>query len=513
MNVSSEEPTWRRTSPVAVIFFVFSAARQFLVNGLPIIALGVGAAASRDGMTMTLIKTGLTLLITIGVIGAIARWVRFRFCIVDDKVLVRSGVLHHEELTVEFDRVQNVAIREPVYMRPFGLALLSIDTAGSGQKEIALAGISKKIAISLRDSILSRAKVQKPEGIDTPDAPGDESLLLFRDIEDIVIYGLTVNFIVWVALALGAFFGAGDLADKTFSYLGSHIQYEDVMAAAERVGGIIGAGIVFALLLLFAFMLLPLISVLGALFRHYGYRLRVEGETYRKTSGLLTRHDESMKRHKIQAAVLKQNFVARLFNRTNMQLRMASAGSGIESGHAPTGPKISFLVPALNDEELEKLTGEFLPGFQINDVQLSKINRRRFNLVIIGWTVLPPLLLVTGLLSNLVSLWFLLILPVGLSLASLILNQVWKKAGYGVVGEHGVIRHGFLGAETTIFPLYKVQRIDIRQTPGQRRKGLAHLAIHLASHSLKISYMSAQDAGDFRDLALFHVESSNRPWY
>ena len=82
-----------------------------------------------------------------------------------------------------------------------------------------------------------------------------------------------------------------------------------------------------------------------------------------------------------------------------------------------------------------------------------------------------------------------------------------------MVGDYGFIRHGFWGAEITVFPLFKVQRVDIRQTPGQRRKKLAHLAIHLASHSLKISYVDEQDAKLFRDLALYHVESSNRAWY
>ncbi len=108
---------------------------------------------------------------------------------------------------------------------------------------------------------------------------------------------------------------------------------------------------------------------------------------------------------------------------------------------------------------------------------------------------------------------FLLLLPAGLALAWMIVSQVWKKAGYGVVGDYGFMRHGFLGAEITVFPLFKVQRVDIRQTPGQRRKGLAHLAIHLASHSLKISYIDEKDARQFRDLALYHVESSSRAWY
>ena len=513
MSLMSAKLTWQRTSPVAVVFFLFNGIRQFITNGLPALAVGVAAYASAGSTAKSWMLTGLLVFALLSTIGAILNWLRFRFCVNNNKVLVRSGVLKREELTVEFGRIQNISIREPIYMRPFGLTLLSIDTAGSGQKEIVLGGISKNVALQLRETILATTKAGAPAPLEEIEDSDDKSLLLSRNAKDIVIYGLTVNFILWVVVAVGAFFGASGVAENFFTWLANYIQIEDVMAAVERAGGMIGAVLIVILVSLLMFLLLPLISVAGALVRHYGYRLRVEGETYRKTCGLLTRHDESMKRHKIQAMVLKQNFVARFFKRTNMQLRIASAGSGIESGQLPTGPKTTFLIPALNDDELTELVPEFLPGCDYANVQFSRINRRRFSLVMIGWAVMPPLLLITGILSSIVNWMFLLLLPVGLALAWIIVSQVWGKSGYGVVGNYGFIRHGFLGAEVTLFPLFKVQRVDIRQTPGQRRKKLAHLAIHLASHSLKISYVRELDARQFRDLALYHVESSNRAWY
>ena len=506
MSLLSEKLTWQRTSPVAAVFFLLNSMRQIMTNGLPAMAVVVAAFVSASNTNKSWMLTGLLGLALLATIGSIFKWVRFRFCVNDDKVLVRSGVLQREELIVEFGRIQNISIREPIYMRPFGLALLSIDTAGSGKKEIVLGGIRKNIALQLRETILSRTKAEAPAPLEAIEDSDDKSLLLSRDVKDIVIYGLTVNIVLWVVVAVGAFFGA-------FTWLANYIQIEDVIAAVEKAGGMIGVVLIMILVLLVMFLLLPLISVAGALVRHYGYRLRVEGETYRKNSGLLTRHDESMKRHKIQAMVLKQNFVARFFKRTNMQLRIASAGSCAGNGQLPTGPKTTFLVPALNDDELTELVPEFLPGCDYSNVQFSRINRRRFSLVIIGWAVMPPLLLITGVLSAIVNWMFLLLLPVGLALAWLIVSQIWSKSGYGVVGNYGFIRHGFLGAEVTVFPLFKVQRVDIRQTPGQRRKKLAHLAIHLASHSLKISYVREQDARQFRDLALYHVESSNRAWY
>ncbi len=512
----SETPSildWQRTSPIGAVFFLLNGARKIVRNGLPAVAVGVAAYASGSGIRKSWLLAGLLLVSVISVAGSILAWFRFRFCIADDRVWVRSGVLHREELSVEFGRIQNISIREPVYMRPFGLALLSIDTAGSGQKEIVLGGIKKDIAIELRETILSKARAVTEDLPGEEDCSSDNAPLLSRSPRDIVIYGLTVNFILWVLIAVGAFFGTPDLAENSFSWLGTKIQIEDVLTTVESVGGLFGSILILIGLMLVIFLLLPLISVFGALVRHYGYRLSVEGETYRKNSGLLTHHDESLKRHKIQAMVLKQNFVALFFKRTNMQLRVASAGSGVENGQLPTGPKTTFLVPALHKNELTELVPEFFPGCEFGAVQFSRINRRRFSTVILGWAVLPPSLLVTGLLSLLVSWKFVFVLPIVLLLAWLIISQFWRKIGYGVVGDYGFIRHGFIGTQITVFPLFKVQRIDIRQTPGQRRKGLAYLAVHLASHTLKIPYMRVQDAEKFRDLALYHVESSNRAWY
>ena len=100
-----------------------------------------------------------------------------------------------------------------------------------------------------------------------------------------------------------------------------------------------------------------------------------------------------------------------------------------------------------------------------------------------------------------------------LAVAGLASYRYWKKAGYAVAGEYGFVRHGFIGTTVTAFPLFKIQRVDIVQSRGQQKRGLANLVIHLASHSMTVHYIDIRDARTFRDLALYHAESSNRAWY
>lgn len=504
---------WQRTSPIAIVFFLFKTARQFVSSGLPAIALILAAYTSSSDSNQSLIQMGLLVAIVLGVVGSVLSWLRFRYCIVDDRVLLRSGVFHREELSVEFNRIQNISIREPFYARPFKLALFSIDTAGSGKEEIVLGGIKKDVAVELRTTILAKAGPAADPEDEQHDRLDESNNLLERSTKDIAIYGLTINFSFWFLIAIGAIFSADDFSEKTIRWLARKIQIQDLMAIAQNDGNFISLGLITLGIGLALFLLLPLVSVIGALIRHYGYRLDVEGETYRKTSGLLSRHDESLKRHKIQALVLKQNFVALWFNRTNIQLKVASAGSGVEPGQIPGVSKRTFLVPTLHPAEMETLIPEFLPGCEIEKVEFSKINLYRYARVVLGLAVLPPVLLLTVIFSVLISWKFIVVAPVILGIAWLLVHQRWKKLAYAVVGEYGFVRSGFIGTKTTVFPLFKVQKVDIRQTPGQRRKGFAHLTIHLASHSLTIPHMAVKHAIAMRDLILYYVESTNRRWY
>jgi putative membrane protein len=512
VNASHSSPNWRRTSPVAVVFYLSRPVTQLGKGLAPAVVILLAGMSSMSGSSKALAVTGVITMLAVAVVFSVLSWLRFRYRINGDRVLVRSGVLHREELSIEFNRIQNVSIREPFYMRPFSLSLLSIDTAGSQGKEVVLSGIDKTIAIELRDTMLAQAvPAVDDETADQP-APSTSSLLLTRSRKDIVVYGLTVNFILWVLVAVGAFFGDWETTEKLVIWVVQHIRPEDVLAAINPDAGFFGRLLVITALFIAALLMLPLISIIGALFRHDGYRLSVEGETYRKNSGLLTKHDESLKRHKIQAMVLKQNFIARYLARTNVQLRVAQAGTGTGGGQLPTGAKASFLVPALHPQEVHTLSAEFLPGCETEKVQLSRINRHRLAFVVLGVSLLP-ILAPTIVLSVLLSWKFTALLPLALAIVWAGLSRYWKQTGYGVVGEYGFIRHGFIGTQTTVFPLFKVQRVDIIQTPGQRKRGLAQLSIHLASHTLNMPYVPVEDAHAFRDLALYYVESERRCWY
>jgi putative membrane protein len=503
---------WYRVSPLAIIFFILGIAQKLFWQGLPALVVMFAWIASADDYQVYWISRGLVVLAVLGFGFSVLSYLRFRYRITDDRVLLRQGVLHREELDIEFQRVQNITIKEPFYMRPLGLSVLSIETAGSREKEISIAGIKRDLALSLRERIIGGARPETTESPGQQSNTGEARLLVELSRRDILIHGLTANFMFWILIATGLVFGSDELSKRFFNWFANRFAIDDMVLYLQNEGGTLLLGFALFGLLLLVLILLPLVSIMGALFRYDGYRLTADGETYRKSSGLLTRFDDSLKQHKIQALVLKQNAIARYFKRISIQLRQTSAGSEADSGSMPSGTRSNFLVPALRPALASELSGEFFPECRPDQAIYTRVDQRRFMVFNMAVFLLPATL-VALIPALLVSLKFFLVIPVIAGILYMVTNRRWQKAGYCVAGDYGFVRSGFIGTTTTIFPLFKIQRIDIRQTPIQHRKGLTHLTIHLASHSIKVPYMAIEDANRFRDLALYCAESSNAAWY
>ncbi|MGB7451273.1 MAG: PH domain-containing protein, partial [Lysobacterales bacterium] len=145
---------WYRVSPLAIIFFILGIAQKLFWQGLPALVVMFAWIASADDYQVYWISRGLVVLAVLGFGFSVLSYLRFRYRITDDRVLLRQGVLHREELDIEFQRVQNITIKEPFYMRPLGLSVLSIETAGSREKEISIAGIKRDLALGLRARII-----------------------------------------------------------------------------------------------------------------------------------------------------------------------------------------------------------------------------------------------------------------------------------------------------------------------------------------------------------------------
>ncbi len=140
---------WRRVSPLAIIDLAASGIRQGAVQALPGLLVLFASAASSDRVELLWVIQGLIALAVIGVGWAVLSYFRFGYREREALLEIRKGVLHRQVLNVDFDRIQNVSVHEPFYFRPFGQAVVSVDTAGSSGREIRLAGLELEAARAL----------------------------------------------------------------------------------------------------------------------------------------------------------------------------------------------------------------------------------------------------------------------------------------------------------------------------------------------------------------------------
>jgi putative membrane protein len=507
---------WRRVSPAAVIDIVFHMVRQGALQALPALAVLFASAASSDRIELTWAFRGAILLLLVGIAWSVLSYLRFGYRIRGARIDVRKGVLHRETLNVDFDRIQNVSVLEPFYLRPFGIAVVGIDTAGSSGKEIRLPGLTLEDARAVRERLVAHqesaaaADTGASERLTTNPA-GTGRILVQLTRKDVIIAGLTANFMLWAFIAIGTVFGAGETSERLVDWLVNTANLREAADAVRAEGGGLLLGAVTAGFAMLALALLPLASVVGALFRYDGYTLTRDGDRFRRTSGMLSKHDDSVRQHKIQGVTWRQNLMARLFGRINLQLRQASAGVSAEQQAGMSG-RPAFDVPSLRPAEAERLTSEFLPGSQPGDARITGVDRGRYLLVMSAW----PLLILVGptlSLSIALSPWFGLVWPLGAGITLWVVDRCWRQTGWAVDRDTVLFRKGFIGSRTTLFPLFKVQRVDLVQTPAQRRRGLAHLTLHLASHSVTMPWMNHEDAVRLRDLALYRAESTTEAWF
>ncbi|NRB72062.1 MAG: PH domain-containing protein [Xanthomonadales bacterium] len=508
---------WHRISPLSILFYGFAFIRDVGLNALPALVVAAAALGKSLATQAWLLSAIVLLVLLLAAYGALS-FLRFRYALAGDRLLVQRGVLQREALDISFERIQNINITTPFYMRPFGLAVLAVDTAGSSGKEVSLFGVKTCVAEDIRRTIAARLNENNTAGAAaqiSDDALQQEGeLIVALKSKDILLYGLTANFLLWVVLGTGFFFSSGDSSQELLDQLAEWLQLGNRVDQIQARGGTTLLVLLGTSLLALILLALPMLSMMGALFRYHGYQLLRSEDRYRCSRGLLSKHDESLSQHKIQAVVWKQNAIARLLGRINLQLQQASAGVSVQAqqNSGMPGARPALIVPAQTPPEAARLSAEFLTGARPERARYTGISRLRYTLVSTAW-IMVPLTLALGILAMLTSAGFLLISAMATLALLLIFYRISGQYGLAVDGDFGYHRSGFIGRTITVFPLFKVQRVDLIQTPWQARRGLANLTIHLASHSLTLSYLPVSKAERFRDLAIYHAESSQRRWF
>lgn len=523
---------WRRTSPFAVLHFLGAALKGLVANaGQMAASIGTLLLLAREGSATVLVgAAGFVVLFTI---LALLRWWFFRFSLDVDAVRIRQGVLKKTELTVQFERIQGVNIEQPLTFRLLRLVTVSFDTAGSAGREGKLPAVSPHFAAALRARI-ERERQARAASVPAPDyaasplarasqpaAVGGEHATSSGDAERVV--RLAAGEVVRIGLA-----DRSVLAGLAFVPLGwqafdQHLREEietqlREIAAGFQELGMLAASLAVAGGLALVLVLVLTITIASAFLRYHDFTLYAAAgnQRFRSARGLLTRKETAVERARIQQLRLTQGLLFRWFGRFHLRM-LPVANAPAANAEAAQVADSMLHVPALASAAVRPLAarvfaeeGEMLSLLPASDrfvrVAPAYIEAR------CKVAAIAPALLATALLYPFfgpISLWSL----AWAALACLVIWQLWRRRGYMHTDDGFALRRGLLGFKVDAFLFRKVQTVAMRQSPLQRRRGLASLDVVLASGVVTLPYIDHAAARRLRDYMLYKVESGRRPWH
>lgn len=452
------EQTELRLHPMSWLFELLNVLKQFIVPIVFLLITGKGNNYELWGLI------GVGFMVPL----AIARYISFRYRIGSDRIVIRSGLLHRTVRDIAFTRIQNVTLQQGLLHRLMGVAEVRLETGGGEKEEGRMRVLGFAQAQQLQGIIRSQehsGTAAKAGDADSLESAGNETVLLQLPTRELLKLGLISNKgMILVAAGFGAAFQLDwDMPQKLFwkagSWLWSHGgDLADNHLAAYALGGLT--------LLLVAFTLLRLFSMLQAVLHYHGFVLRGDNHRLSIERGLLNRFHGSLPRTRIQAWTVQQGWLQRRFARFAVRVD-AAAGGGVKSEHMESNWQ---LAPIADDTHITGIIESVLPAGVWPVAEWRPLHpnawKRKFK---------APALILLIPTANLIywtHAWALLLL---LALPWLWLqSKQWAKhAGYSHANGLIAVREGWIGKSWRFAEVRKVQAVYLKQSPFDRRHGMA----------------------------------------
>ena len=508
---------WSRVSPLAILYF-FAKTIYTLVNSVLIYSLPAFAASysTIKENPVYLVFVVAALLSTILLFSIGKYWFYF-YKFTNDRVEIKQGIFKKSHMDLPFSKIQNVKIVQPIYYRFNHYSFIELDTAGSAQQEAKIVALPLTLAESFKQMIL-QIKEDEPEtegddstiGSLAKRKTGQEILLNERSLMDLVIHGISNNR-VWIFLGfLAPFYNSiGENVGSILESVGL-----DIVAYLDYESQSMGLFLLHVLSLVMLIMLVIVsFSVIGSIFVFYNYKLSRLGERYIRRSGLLTKHEVSMRLSRIQVAVQQQDWLDLLIQRTNLRFEQNASlpAGGSQAGNINNASKL--IVPSVTPSESAALIQDAFDVDTFESIDFSHISKR-FIVRTLAFSILPILAIINSLViigSELTLVACVVLAFFNVSLLSLVYLRWWRWGYYFSQG-FVYIRKGLFGVNYYVFPVGKTQQIKFKQSVFMKRRKLADVQYVLASGSHNVPLLPEVIARKQIDDALLILARDKPAW-
>jgi putative membrane protein len=506
---------WSRVSPLAILHFftktVYGLVSGVLIYTLPAFAAGYSTIKENPGY----LALGLIAFFMLILINSIAKYWFYLYKFTDERVEIKQGVFKKSHLDLPFKKIQNVKVIQPFYYRFNQYSFIELDTAGSAQQEAKIVALPLRLAESFKQMILQIKTNEPAETLHKASGcvevhQDKETLLNERSLMDLVIHGISNNR-VWIFLGfLAPFYNAiGENIGLALESVGINL-----MAYLDYESLSVGLFILHVLSLVMLVMLVVvLFSVIGSIFVFYKYKLSRLGDRYIRRSGLLTKHEVSMRLSRIQVAVQQQDWLDLIIQRTNLRFEqnMSMPVGGGQAGNINNASKL--IVPSVTITESAALIQDAFNVTRFDSIVFSRISKRLI-IRILAFPIMPILVLVNAVViqSGETTILGLAILAIFNTLLIGLVYLRWWRWGYHFEKGFIYIRKGLIGVNYYVFPVGKTQQVVYQQSVFMRPHKLADINYVLASGFHKVPLIPEYLAREQANRALLIVARDKPVW-
>ena len=520
---------WQRLSLISILYFTirnFTNSAQVLIYTIPALAISFNIW---DNLLSPEVLIGAGILFLSTSVSGVISFLMYKFRVHNQHVEIHHGVFQRRYTNLPLWRIQNVKIERPFYYRPFGYALVVLDTAGSGKEEAKIVAVPEGYAEALKKQVLYEKALHDEGDLDclpnedlsdeqsssfpTPrtrtkaidSSHSNEEVLNRRSVKDIIIHGITNNR-VWIILGAAAPF-----YDDVFGLVSEWLADKGLQLnqlVGEQTVAWWQFGLYAFVILMMLMALVALLSVGGALFTFYGYTLSRTGDRYIRRSGLLNKLEVSMRASRIQMITAKQDWLDKILKRVNLYFEQNStAGQQMQELMSPN----KLIVPSVTEDEAFALSQEVMPECDLRGQEYHPISKRFITFwLFAGWTLPLAIFFTIGAVSS--HLDIMLGALVVFSAVALLLTLRWWRWGIAFDNKYVYIRRGRVGVDYQCFEPYKAQQVIVKQSVFMKRKKLATIKFVLASGAVTIPFLPEEYVNKLADSVLFEVESTRKSW-
>jgi putative membrane protein len=437
-------PPGRRTSPRIVLVHTatFRQARQFVPAIIPVVAAtGFGGGTT----TVVLLVVGVTLL---SLATAALSWWRFSYADGPSSVVVTRGLLSRSVRTVPNDRIRGVEVEAGPLHRLLGLVRVRIDAAaGAADKneELLVDGVSRAEGDRLRAAVLTHRS--SPVTAEAGEPEPEEQFARF-DNRWLLYAPLVGSYLAVPFAAVGALFRLAQELPERFRPDLDGVHVSGVQAVAVVLGA--------------ALVVLVIGSVIGAAVVNWRFRLTRRGGSLVAARGLVTRRHTELEIDRIRGWTLSEGLGMRWVRAARANALVTGLGDAARRGQLlPLGPRDEARALGV------RLVAD--PGPLVPHPPAAR--RRRIVRALTAGLVVTAL---GAVVTPLLGWWWVL----ALGLVLVVLGVPIGLGRYAALG-HAVregsfaVRGGWLVREEAVLQRRAVVGWQVRQSPFQRRAGLA----------------------------------------